>query len=148
MGDKVQPSFVGRRLAHMTASITTPMRFHPHAAGDEAGLMAVQNDHFYYAFGLGLNDAGKTVVRVRERSGEKDPSHGKTLAETPVQLPAGKPVYLRMNVDKAKGRFSYSLDGKNYRPVLSDADTSPLTTAVAGGFTGAVIGPYAETGAE
>jgi alpha-N-arabinofuranosidase len=147
MGDKVQPSFVGRRLAHMTASITTPMRFQPHAAGDEAGLMAVQNDAFYYAFGLGLNQAGKTVLRVRVRAGEKDPAHGKLLAETPVQLPAGRPIYLRMAVDKAKAGFSYSLDGKSYRPILRDADASPLTTAAAGGFVGAVVGPYAETGA-
>jgi xylan 1,4-beta-xylosidase len=148
MGDKVQPSFVGRRLAHMTASITTPVRFQPHRAGDEAGLMAVQNDAFYYAFGLGLNDAGKTVLRIRVRAGDKDPSHGKVLAETPVQISAGTPIYLRMNVDKAKAGFSYSLDGKSYRPVLSGADASPLTTAAAGGFTGTVIGPYAETGAE
>jgi alpha-N-arabinofuranosidase len=148
MGDKVQPSFVGRRLAHMTASITTPMRFAPHAAGDEAGLMAVQNDAFYYAFGLGLDPAGKTVLRVRVRAGEKDPAHGKTIAETPVRLPAGKPIYLRMTVNKAKAGFAYSLDGKTYRPVLRDADASALTTAAAGGFVGAVVGPYAEKGAE
>jgi len=146
MGDKVQPSFVGRRLAHMTASITTPMRFQPHAAGDEAGLMAVQNDEYYYAFGLGLNGARKTVLRVRERDGAKDPAHGKVLVETPVQLRAGQPIYLRMNVDKAKSGFSYSFDGKSYRPVLRNADASPLTTAAAGGFVGAVIGPYAEAG--
>lgn len=148
MGDKVQPSFVGRRLAHMTATITTPMRFRPRSAGDEAGLMAVQNDEFYYAFGLGLNGAGKTVLRVRERDGATDPAHGKVLAETPVQLRAGQPIYLRMNVDKAKAAFSYSLDGTSYRSVLNDADASPLTTAAAGGFVGAVIGPYAETAAK
>jgi alpha-N-arabinofuranosidase len=148
MGDKLQPSFVGRRLAHMTASITTPMRFDPRAAGDEAGLMAVQNDYFYYAFGLGLSNTGKTVLRVRVRAGEKDPAHGKQLAEAPVRLPAGRPIYLRMTVDKAKAGFSYSLDGKSYRPVLKGADASPLTTAAAAGFTGAIVGPYAEMGAQ
>jgi alpha-N-arabinofuranosidase len=82
------------------------------------------------------------------RAGEKDPAHGKTIAETPVRLPAGKPIYLRMTVNKAKAGFAYSLDGKTYRPVLRDADASALTTAAAGGFVGAVVGPYAEKGAE
>ena len=71
-----------------------------------------------------------------------------TLAEAPVRLAPGKPIYLRMTVDKAKAGFAYSLDGKSYRPVLKDADASPLTTAAAGGFVGAVVGPYAETGAQ
>jgi alpha-N-arabinofuranosidase len=53
-----------------------------------------------------------------------------------------------MTVDKAKAGFSYSVDGKSYRPALKDADASPLTTAAAAGFTGAMIGPYAETGAK
>lgn len=148
MGDNVQPSFVGRRLAHMNASITTPVRFRPRTAGDEAGLMAVQNDNFYYAFGLALNGAGKTMLQVRERSGGKDPAHGKVLAETPLSPRAGTPIYLRMTIAKAKVGFSYSLDGKSYRPVLSDADASSLTTAASGGFTGTVIGPYAESGAK
>jgi alpha-N-arabinofuranosidase len=97
---------------------------------------------------LSLNQAGKTVLRVRVRAGEKAPSHGKLLAGTPVRLPAGRPIYLRTAIDKAKAGFSYSLDGKSYRPVLKDADASPLTTAATGGFVGAVIGPYAETAAK
>ena len=144
MGDTVQPSFVGRRLAHMTASVATPLRFQPRAVGDEAGLMAVQNDDFYFAFGLATNGAGKLVLQVRERDGAKDPPHGKVLAARPVSRPAGMPIYLRMKIDKGVADFSYSLDGKRYLPVLADADASSLTTAASGGFTGTVIGPYAE----
>jgi alpha-N-arabinofuranosidase len=143
IGDNNQPSFVGRRLAHMTARITTQMNFAP-SAGAEAGLMAVQNDAFYYAFGLTRNDEGDAVLRVRRRAGDADPAHGQTLAEIPVPLRPGRPVYLRMSIDRADLDFAYSLDREGYDVLLDNADARVLTTARAGGFTGAVVGMYAE----
>ncbi|BBF80252.1 glycoside hydrolase family 43 protein [Asticcacaulis excentricus] len=139
-----QPSFIGRRLMHMSASWTTKLTFSPQTAGDEAGLMAVQNNEHFFAFGLSLNSAGQPVLKVRKRQGEKDPEQGLTLGEVRVGTKTNVPVYLRTTIDKAKISFSYSLDNKRFFPVVENTDASALTTAAAGGFTGAVIGMYAE----
>lgn len=143
IGDKKQPSFIGRRLAHMTASFGTRMQFQAHTQQDEAGLLAMQNDAHYYAFVLGLNDQDESVLRIRKRAGEDDPSSGIVLAEKPVAVKAGQAIYLRMEIDKDLLDFSYSLDGNNYSVMLDNADSKILTTAIAGGFTGAVVGMYA-----
>lgn len=145
IGDKKQPSFVGRRLAHMSASFGTKMQFAPRSPDDEAGLLAIQNSEYYYAFGLGKNPSGETVVRVRKRAGKKYSARGETIAETKADLKPGAPVYLRMIVDKAELDFAYSLDGKSYTLLVDNADSRVLSTAMAGGFTGAVIGMYAES---
>lgn len=145
-GSRGQPSFVGRRIAHMKATLTTKLSFDPAAAGDESGLMAVQNDDFYYAFGLGLNSAGQKVLRVRKREGQKEPERGITLVETPWTGSQGAPVYLRMTIDKGRIDFDASANGKTFTPVLANGDAKVLTTAVASGFVGAVAGMYAEGG--
>jgi alpha-N-arabinofuranosidase len=143
MGENKQPSFIGQRVAHMTASVTTRMSFTPSSSA-EAGLMAVQNDDHYYAFGLAQNPEGETVLRVRSRDGSNSPAHGQTVAERAVRMRAGRPIYLRISIDKADVDFAYSLDGRAYEIVVDNASARPLTTAGAGGFNGAIVGMYAE----
>lgn len=142
IGDNNQPSFIGRRLAHMTATVTTQMTFTPHSADDEAGLIAVQNDANFYAFGLGRDAEGQTVLRVRRRGDDAEPARGAVLAEKRVTTRG--PILLRINVDSSELDFAYSLDGANFITLVDNADVTPLTTAHAGGFTGAIMGMYAE----
>jgi alpha-N-arabinofuranosidase len=144
MGDNQQPSFIGQRVAHMTASVTTRMTFIP-SHGAEAGLMAVQNDEHYYAFGLTQSAAGETVLRVRRRAGSTDPARGQRIAERVVRASAGRPIYLRISIDRAEVDFSYSLDGRAYDVLIDNAEARPLTTVGAGGFNGAIVGMYAES---
>ena len=149
VGDRSgQPSFVGRRLAHMRAEMTTALTFTPQATEDEAGMLAVQSDDFFYALGLGRNSAGKTVLRVRKKAGADGEKFGQVIAETAVPLSPGEPIYLRMNIDKAELDFSYSLNAERYTSLLENGDARVLTTAMAGGFVGAVVGMYAQSADE
>ena len=145
VGDKKQPSFIGRRLAHMKASFTTQMQFSPSSIDDEAGLLAIQNSEHYYAFALSQNAAGQAVLRVRKRSGQKEQPRGETLIEQVIPLAKAAPVYLRVAVNKGTMDFLYSLDNKKYSALINQVDSSSLTTMRAGGFTGAVVGMFAET---
>jgi alpha-N-arabinofuranosidase len=146
IGNTMQPSFVGRRFAHMHASATTRVSFAPQSSADEAGLMAVQNDANFIVFGLGRNGEGQTVLRLRRRGGDNDPAHGIVLAE---QLVASHgPIELRMSIDAGTLAFAYSLDGASFVTLADNVDAAPLTTAGAGGFTGAIVGMYAEGGAD
>ncbi|HCS63558.1 MAG TPA: glycoside hydrolase 43 family protein [Cellvibrio sp.] len=144
IGEYGNPSFIGRRLAHMTASFGTKLTFYPQSPGEEAGLLAVQTDEFYYAFGLSENVTGDTVLRVRKRAGKDTPVHGETIIEKKIKLGDSNTVFLRANIDKAKLGFEYSVDGKQFTSVIDSADSRVLTSAMAGGFTGAVVGMYAE----
>lgn len=144
IGSKQQPSVIGRRLAHMKASFGTKVRFAPQDADDEAGLLALQSDDYFYTFGVGQNAAGKMVLRVRKKTGGGDPDRGTPIMEKPITLNSDASVYLQINIDKAALNFLYSLDGKHYSPFILGADARTLTTAEAGGFVGAVVGMYAE----
>lgn len=145
MGEGGEAAFVGRRLAHMQAALSTAVRFDPEGPGDEAGLMAVQNDAHFYAFGLSRNARGETVLRVRRRWGEDSPVAGEVLAEQAVTLDAGSQLDLRIRFDHGRIAFDYRSSDATFQTVLEGADSSPLMTAIAGGFTGAVIGVFAQT---
>ncbi|WOI52598.1 glycoside hydrolase family 43 protein [Parvularcula sp. LCG005] len=142
MGMKQQPSFVGRRVQHMTASATTKMLFSP-SAGEEAGMAAIQNSEHFYKFGVSQEGDTSQLI-VRRRKGADSAEAGDVITTLDIDLAEGAPIFLRMSIDKADLDFAYSLDGETYTTMLNDADASVLTTAVAGGFTGAVIGMYAE----
>ncbi|HBY85923.1 MAG TPA: glycoside hydrolase 43 family protein [Colwellia sp.] len=143
--DSTQPSFIGQRLAHLNASVTTKMYFSPENKTDEAGLMAVQSDFNFYAFGLGVSDKGESVLRVRMKNGFQSAPLGQVVAEVPVNISnPDQGIYLRTSINKAVIDFEYSFDGKTYSSVLAGADATVLTSAKAGGFVGTVVGLYAE----
>lgn len=144
MGGNGQPAFVGRRIQHMKASFATRLEFSPSRPGDEAGLLAVQSDDFYYAFGLGTNDKGDPVLRVHRRRGREEPAEGVVLAERILGAESHNGLTMKIAIDRARIDFTYSIDGKTFTTLLGDADARVLTTAVAGGFVGAVVGPYAQ----
>lgn len=59
IGDLKQPSAVLRRQQHLNAVIETSIRFSPQTGNDEAGLVALQNDAYYFALGIGQNGDGR-----------------------------------------------------------------------------------------
>ncbi|HVU29440.1 MAG TPA: glycoside hydrolase family 43 protein [Sphingomicrobium sp.] len=133
------PSFLARRQQHLDAVATTSLSFRASSEGAEAGIVAYQNDDFWYFLGIG-SDHGKPVARVRRRSGETDEAGGVVLAEEPV--PQG-PIELRITARKGSYDFDWSQDGKRWRTLVKGADGTILSTKKAGGFVGAVFGLYA-----
>ena len=67
IGDGRQPSFLGRRQQHADATVTTRVTFAP-AAGQEAGLAAVQNDNYFLSVAL-VRDGARNLVRAARRAG-------------------------------------------------------------------------------
>jgi alpha-N-arabinofuranosidase len=146
LGDTKQPSVIARRIQHTNMTATAAISFRPQSESDEAGLVAFQNDEFYYAFGIGMDGEGNTVIRVRRREGNEMPARGKVLAETKLTLGSDSNIYLRVSVNGPKASFFYSLDGKEFKTLLADTDATTLSTLKAGGFVGAMVGMYAEGG--
>lgn len=129
----------------MNMAATTALRFTPRQQGDEAGMVAIQNDAFYFTFGTGQNHAGETVLRLRQRSGEDEPLRGRVLEEVPLDIDTTQAVFLRIEVNAATARFSWSRDGETFITVHDAADARTLSSVRAGGFVGALVGMYAES---
>lgn len=148
LSDEANPSLLARRQQHMNASAGTVVRFAPAVPGAEAGLVALQNDHYWFWLAVGAHE-GRTVVRLRRRSGEGDPRLGRVLAEAYLPVPPGAPVHLAIDARGPSYGFRWSLDGKSWTTLLDDADGKILSTKTAGGFVGAVFGLHAfEPGVE
>jgi xylan 1,4-beta-xylosidase len=145
IGDNDQPSVWARRQQHMNATVSTTVRFTPKADGDKAGLVALQNDDFYWFVGL-VRDGGRTLVRVEKRAGKGDPVDGVVVAEKPVSLGKGQGLDLRISVRAGSLDFAYGTAG-TWQTLEAGADGTTLSTKVAGGFVGTMLGVYAH-GAE
>ena len=118
------------------------MRYVPGSPGDKAGLLALQSDDFFYFLGVTLQD-GKTVVRLERRAGPKEDPDGAVLASAPVALKPDAAIYLRIQARGGRYDFDYALHEGQWIPLRHDADGEILSTKVAGGFVGAMIGVYA-----
>ena len=58
LGELGQPSFLGRRQQHLTASASVAMRYAPEKPGDEAGITAFQNDDHFYLLAVANDERG------------------------------------------------------------------------------------------
>ena len=137
------PSLLARRQQHLNATATTSVRFNPDA-GSEAGLIALQNDEYWYFLAIG-RDRGKRVLRLRRRAGAQDPASGAILAT--ADLPPSGAVDLRIAAHGGSYDFDWSVDRRHWRKLVSGADGTVLSTKGAGGFVGAVFGLYAHDAA-
>jgi alpha-N-arabinofuranosidase len=145
LGDNGNPSFLARRQQHLNASITTRVRFVPEADGDCAGLVAFQNDAYW--FFLGIEQAGgRAMIRLDRRAGEETPREGAMVAEAPLGVAPGTPVDLRISARGGRYDFAYATRPGEWRVLARDVDGTILSTKEAGGFVGATLGVYAYAG--
>ena len=142
IGELGQPSFVGRRQQHMNATFETAMRYAPERAGDRAGLVALQNDLFYYFFGLTQRD-GVTAIELARRSGSDDPVAGQVLVSKVIDT-GREAVRLRISARGGLYDFEYAVGDGSWTTLAEDVDGKVLSTQTAGGFVGSLVGMYAE----
>lgn len=140
LGDFANPSLLARRQQHMNATATTRVSFEPRREADEAGLVALQNDEYYYFLAVG-SENGRRVVRLKRRAGSGDPAGGKIVASAP--LPPSGAVSLRITARAGEYDFAYAGRDGRWLVLRSGEDGTILSTKTAGGFVGAVFGLHA-----
>ncbi|WP_123538977.1 glycoside hydrolase family 43 protein [Halosimplex salinum] len=123
-------TFLGRRQTNFDCRVRADLVFDPDP-GEEAGLALVMDREHHYEIGVGLADGDRVAV-VRVTVGDATDE----LASVPVD------ERVTLGVDAETEAYEFVVDGE----VLADARPKYLSTEVAGGFTGVVVGPYA-TGA-
>ena len=135
---KGNPSFIGRRLQHVNAEMTTTVKLE-RGKVMEAGLVAFQNEKYFYKFVVKKKRGNYYIVF-------SSPALNST-AMVPIfnQIVQYNPdyyIYLKMKVEGKKLECFYSLNNENWISCGSQ-DATKLSTSLAGGFVGAYLGLYA-----
>jgi len=143
LGDNGNPSFLARRQQHMYASAETTLRWAPARDGDQAGMAALQSDDFWYALTV-TQVEGRRLIQLRRRAGADQSPDGEVIASAPIE-PTDAPVRLRIVARADHYDFLYSQAAEGWTTLMADADGTLLSTRTAGGFVGAVFGPYARS---
>lgn len=130
------------RQQHSVFSFTTIMEYTPSTEKDLAGIVAVQSESFNYVFGITKKgDDYYLLLERNEKPKRFQPLESKIIASTKVDVK--KPIHLRMEANGDDYQFSYSSNGTNFENVGGIVSGDILSTNVAGGFTGCLLGLYA-----
>lgn len=135
-----QPAFVARRQEHLAMRAAALVDFTPARDGQAAGLVLRQNENNYYALRIaGVPRRVELLIRTGGVSTVR--------ASAALEQDAG-PVTLQVESSAARYRFSYG-QGQGAAPamrVIGEAPAAALSSERAGGFTGVLVGLYAEGG--
>jgi alpha-N-arabinofuranosidase len=143
LGDFANPSLLARRQQHLYASATTRVRLRSRGRPQQAGLVAIQNDDFWYFLAL-FESGGRSRVTLYRRAGGAIAR----LASAPLPMVAGSPVDLRIDARGGIHDFEFATHPGKWRPLRRNEDGTMLSTKAAGGFVGAALGVAAISGAD
>ena len=137
-------SFLARRQQHLSFDASTELEI-PAAPGVSAGMAAFQNENYWYFLGIRRRPVGgdgpptsRVELFLEKRAGNKT----ETVAAAPLNDGAAR-VKLEIVGNGADYSFYFDPDGSGWKPLMEHADGTILSTNVAGGFVGAMVGPYA-----
>ncbi|MFL5620337.1 MAG: glycoside hydrolase family 43 protein [Gemmatimonadaceae bacterium] len=138
------PSFIGRRQQHQRFSATTAIQYSPSRDGEKAGIIAFQNDEFYYFLSV-ARVAGRPVVQLEKHAGAQTRAADTIVASAPIE--PSRPIRLRIRGRADRYDFLYAEGNGPWKTLAADQDGRILSTAVAKGFVGTMLGLYATTAA-
>lgn len=133
--EKITPAFVGRRQQHHNFTASCAIEFEALTEQEEAGMVALQSDEFYYRLMI-TRSAGEQVVRLVSVIDGKE----ELLAEKPTSC---KRCVLRISAEGQSYNFSFGDNELELQELYLNADGRILSTDVAGGFVGTYLGMYA-----
>jgi alpha-N-arabinofuranosidase len=133
------PSFLARRQQHTSFDASTALDL-PAGRGVVAGIAAFQSENYWYLLGA-RRGADSIQLFVQQRNGAHNGAKVATIATATVAADR----HLRLKISGAASGYSffYGVDDEGWQLLLQNADATILSTDVAGGFVGAVVGPYA-----
>ena len=134
---EVKPtSTLFHRQQHINFNASVKLNFKPSSEKELAGITCYQNENFHYLFGVTKKD--KDYYLLLERT-EK----GNSTVLTSVKIDINKPIVLQVEAKGDDYRFNYSVNAVDFINIGGTVSGDILSTNVAGGFTGSMIGLYA-----
>lgn len=124
------------RQQHNNFTASVELKYLPKSDKDLAGLTCYQSERFNYVFGVTKKDSKDYIVLERTENGKST-----ILASQEINL--NSPITLQVKAQGDDYIFSYSLNNSSMKNVGGTVSGDILSTNVAGGFTGCMIGLYA-----
>jgi xylan 1,4-beta-xylosidase len=138
------PSFLAHRQQHLAFDASTELET-PARAGVATGLAAFQSENAWYFLGVrrGASPSAEhsppVELFLEKRGGARTETIGRT------ELPDTAHLKLKISGNVREYSFYFDADGSGWKPLKEGDDGSILSTDVAGGFVGTVVGPYARS---
>lgn len=126
--------FLRQQHAHFEA--TVQLQYKPASEKDLAGIVCYQKETYHYVFGV--TKKGNDYYVLLERT-----ENGRSTVVGQAKIELGSAVQLKVAAQGDAYTFSYSTDGQQFNALGGTVSGDILSTDVAGGFTGALIGLYA-----
>jgi xylan 1,4-beta-xylosidase len=124
-----------KRQMHKNFTASVTMDYSPRSETDLAGIVCYQSERFNYVFGITRKDNNNYLLLQRTEKGES------VIIASEI-IDARKPVQLQVNAVGDNYQFSYSTNGTDFKNLGGIVSGDILSTNVAGGFTGNLIGLY------
>ncbi|MEL7223022.1 MAG: glycoside hydrolase family 43 protein, partial [Bacteroidota bacterium] len=132
------------RQQHNSFSFTTTLDYRPASEKDLAGVVALQNEGSNFVFGITKKGEDTYLVLEKNRwPGRNGDIISETIASTKIDLSA--PIKLKISANGDAYEFSYATKGKEFENLGGIISGDILSTDIAGGFTGCLLGLYATT---
>lgn len=128
-----------QRQQHKNFTSTVKMSYVPSSENDLAGVVCYQSESFNYVFGITKKDNEFYLLLERTERGRSQ-----ILESTKIDIT--KPIELQVSAEGDNYMFNYSTDGVIFTNLGGTVSGDILSTNVAGGFTGNLVGLYATTG--
>ncbi len=125
-----------KRQMHKNFTATATIDYTPGSEKDLAGIVCYQSERFNYVFGITKKNNDYFLLLQRTEKGESE-----VIASTKIDI--GKPVQLQVKAEGDNYYFNYSIDSGDFVNLGGMVSGDILSTNVAGGFTGNLIGLYA-----
>lgn len=126
-----------QRQQHESFEAGVSLYFKPESEKELAGITCYQSENFNYVFGITKKDKNFYIVLERTEKGTS-----KLIASEKINH-LSKNIKLQVIAEKDEYSFNYAPDGKIFRNLGGKVSGDILSTDVAGGFTGSLIGLYA-----
>ena len=136
--EKVSCSAILRRQQHNDFHAAAAMEFEPAHDGEEAGILITQNERFSYLLVKERRESIDWISCYQIVNGDR-----KLLSS--VKASKGR-VYLFVEGSECAYSFYYGSQEREMQPLVLDVDGSLLSTLVADGYVGVLIGMYASNG--
>lgn len=133
------------RQMHNSFLYATTMEYKPESVQDLAGIVCLQNENANYVFGV-TKKRDKYVILLERNERKRGSGQTTSTIIGSKTINLTDPVRLQVSATGDKYQFSFSTNGKDFVNVGGVVSGDILSTDVAGGFTGCLLGLYATSG--
>lgn len=136
---EVKPtSTLFHRFQHKKFNSSVVLSYIPKSDSELAGIVCYQKENYNYVFGITKKDK-EYYILLERNEGQKST----VISSAKIELK--KPIKLAIECNGDNIRFNYSENELDYVNLGGTLSTDIITTNVAGGFTGTLLGLYATT---